>query len=165
GSLADAEKAGKRIELVGKGDGYGHRCARQLVPGEARVVVTLYRVGDLLRFAVVEGVVASHYSLQLGKFADHVGQQIGLGKPARALARQELGAQGPRDFSRQQLDPLDPLELAAQLVVVDDAREARHARFETGLAVLVVEELGVREPRAQDALVAVPGRAGMVPSP
>ena len=54
--------------------------ARQFVACEARPVVVFDGLGDLGRLAVVTRVVAAHDALQLGKFADHVGQQVGLGE-------------------------------------------------------------------------------------
>src|SRR5439155_23491571 len=58
----------------------------------------------------------------------------------RALGLQHVGAELARDLAGEELHALHALELAAQLVVIDDACELRHARLEPRLAVLVVEE-------------------------
>ena len=107
----------------------------------------------------MQRVVAPHEALQLGKLAHHAGEQVGFRQPRRALGEQRVGFQGARDAAGQELDALDALELRAELVVVDDAGELRHARFEPELAVLVVEEASILEPRPHHALVAADDRA------
>ena len=104
-------------------------------------------------------VVAAHQALQLGKLADHVGDEIGLGEQRRALAlaRRRRRACGAMLRARRAAASTRS-RLRAELVVIDDARQLRHARVEPLLAVLVEEELGVGEPRAQHALVAVDDR-------
>src|SRR2546426_1454186 len=77
--LLDAEQARERIELVGERYGTGDRPFGKPVAGEARAVMLLDRIGDFARLVVVHRVVASHDALQLRKFADHGGDQIGLG--------------------------------------------------------------------------------------
>src|SRR5664280_857116 len=57
--------------------------------------------------------------------------------------------------TRHRADAPDALALRAQLRVIDDLVEPRHARLERLLSILVEEELGVREPRPHDALVAL----------
>ncbi len=157
---ADAEHAGERLELVGERDRLRHRTLRQRVAREARPVVLLDRRRDRRRLAVVLRVVAAHQALQLGKFADHVGGEIGLGelRGARALAADPRRS-SPASSPRQPREPRDAIELRSELVVIDDRGEARHARLEPHLAVLVEEEPGIGEPRPQHPLVAVDDRA------
>ena len=68
------------------------------------------------------GVVAAHQALQLGELADHLGDEIGLGEPRRALGqcrdrRRRCGASS----RRQRRDALHALVLRAELLVEDDA--------------------------------------------
>ena len=78
--LADAEHADQRFELVGQRDDRANLAARQAVAGEAWFVVIFDGIGDVGSQAVMLGVVAAHDALQFGEFADHVGQQVGLGQ-------------------------------------------------------------------------------------
>ena len=41
------------------------------------------RLGDLDGQALGLGVISAHQTLQFGKLADHLGDQIGLGEPRR----------------------------------------------------------------------------------
>jgi hypothetical protein len=126
--------------------------------------VGFYRVSDLCALAVVQCVVSTHHTLQLGKLADHVGEQVGLRQPRRAFGLFHIAVQLLRDRARQLADPLHALELAAQLVVIDHGSEALDAVDEPGLAILIVEELRIRQPRPQHTLVAgddVPRIAGL----
>ena len=54
----------------------------------------------------------------------------------------------------EQLDALDALQLAAELVVIDHACELRHALFQPLLAVLLVEKARILQARPDHALVA-----------
>ena len=63
-------------------------------------------------------------------------------------------APGPAAISRPARAPRDALVLRAELFVEGDLLELRPQRVERALAVLVPEELGVGEPRAQHAFVA-----------
>src|SRR5262245_69018 len=54
----------------------------------------------------------------------------------------------------QRLDAYDALSLRAELLVKDDMLELRQAVFQTCLEVSLVEELRIREPRADHTLVA-----------
>jgi hypothetical protein len=94
GQLADAEHVGQRLQLVRQCDAQADIAARQLIAGEARLVVVLDRIRDIGRLAVVQRVVAAHDALQLGELADHVGQQVGLGQHRSAVGgiRQGLAA-------------------------------------------------------------------------
>ncbi len=111
-------------------------------------------VGDDFVLFLVERVIAAHHALQLGELADHAGGQIGLGEDRGALGEVWIGADECRDVARQHAHPLHPVILRAELVVEDDLAQLRHAVLEHHLAVLVPEELGVGEPRADHALIA-----------
>ena len=80
GQVANAKHADQSFEFVGQGHHQAHGVARQLVAGKARFVVVFDGLGHGVAQAIVAGVVAAHDALQLGEFADHVGEQIGLGQ-------------------------------------------------------------------------------------
>src|SRR5262245_59611633 len=101
------------------------------------------------------GVIAPDGSLQLGKLANHLGQQVGLGQVRGALGCRRISLEFTCNYSGELLDPLDTLELSASLIVIDHAGETWHAYFQFRPAVLVVEEFRVGDARAQHALVAV----------
>ncbi len=94
--------------------------------------------------------------------ADHQGAQIGLGQPCGALDVRDVEPQFARDADRDAGDALDALELGAELVVVDHACKAGHPAFQRLAAILVVEELRVGEPGADDSGVAGNDRLGIV---
>ena len=99
-------------------------------------------------------VIFTHHPLQLREFADHLGEQIGLGEPRRAPCLFHVGTNLGRKLRREPLDALDALPLRAELLVKDDVLELRQPILEPRLEIGVVEEFGVREPRADHALVA-----------
>ena len=74
-------------------------------------------------------VVAAHQALQLGKLADHFGDEIGLGEPRGALRQFRIGADHRREFARQRRDALDALVLRAKLLVKDDALQLLQPRL------------------------------------
>ena len=67
---------------------------------------------------------------------------------------QSVGTEQPGDLSRQQLDALHPVELAAELIVIDDLRQLRDAFFQPLLAVLVEKKACILQPRPHHALIA-----------
>ena len=153
--LPDAEQAGERDELVRERDARADARLGQRVAGEARTVVRLDRAGDRLGLAVVTRVVRAHDALQLGELADHPGEEVGLAEAGGAPRRRLVLAEFRRHDRREPLDPVDALELAAELVVEHHVREPGDACGERHAPVLVVEELRVGEPRPQHPLVAV----------
>ena len=168
--VADAEHADQRFQLVGQRHHGADQPLRQLVAGEARLVVVFDGEGHVFGQAVVAGVVAAHDALQLGELAHHVGQQVGLGQLGgqigalhqRLAAGQRVGGGDlPGDGARDGAHALHALALRAQLVVVHDLGQALHTAFQRLLAVLVEEELGVGQARAHHALVAADHRAGV----
>ena len=127
----------------------------QRVAGETRLIVFRARQRDFFRLAVVARVVRAHRALQLGEFADHVGDQVGLGEQARRASRASTSAPisaaiAPASASTRS----HALQLRTELVVIHDVREQRHAVGERLLLVLLEEELGVGQTRTHHALVA-----------
>ena len=82
--FADAEDAGQRVEPVGQ----SHQSARvalgQFVAGKARQIVLEDRLCHAVALHAAR-VFAAHHSLQLGKFADHAGHEVGLAQVGGAL--------------------------------------------------------------------------------
>ena len=111
-------------------------------------------VGDCRILLLVERVIAAHHPLQLGKLADHVAGEIGLGQDRRALGKVWIGAHQLGDLAGEHAHALHPLILRAELLVKDDLAELRHALFEHHLAVVVEEEFGVGKPRCDHPLIA-----------
>jgi hypothetical protein len=111
-------------------------------------------VRDRLVLVLRLGVVASHQALQLGKFADHVGQQVGFAQLRGACRLGAIGADDRRQLPGQRNDARDALGLRAELVVEHDSAEFRQPVFQPRLQIRVVEELGIGEPRADHALIA-----------
>ncbi len=126
-----------------------------MIASEARQIVRLDGVGDFLRLLVVQRVVAPHHALQLGKLADHAAREVGLAEPSCALCLCGVGLQLGRDLPGERLDPPHALELVAKLAVIDDLLEQRNSLLQGLLAVLVIEEAGILQPRPHHALVAV----------
>ncbi len=100
--------------------------------------------------------------MQLGKFADHLGQQIGLAELRRALGLGDIGADDRRKMARQRNDARDALGLGAELLVEHDVLELRQPVFQPRLQIGLVEELRIRQPRADHALVAGDDRLAAV---
>src|SRR5258708_789329 len=83
--LADAPEADQRIDLVSERDTDGNRFSRDAIVRAQRLVVLLYGEGDRSRLTLCTRVISSHQSLQLGEFANHFGDEIGLGQFSRSL--------------------------------------------------------------------------------
>ena len=156
---ADAVDADQGIQLVGQRRRRADVVLRQRIAGEARPVMLLDGARHFLALAVMQGIVLAHDALQLGELAHHVGEQVGLGQMRGALGQLGAGVEVAGDLAGQLGDALSPFELGAELVVVDHAAQFFHARSQGLLAVLVEEELGVRQARAHHPLVAADHRA------
>ena len=152
--LTDSEHARHRLELVGERHRLRDRAFRQVATGGLGPVVLLDRGGDHGRSRRRASRSSVHEPLQLGKLADHVGDEIRLGKSGRALRGRGVRADHRRNALREEAQAIDAIGLAAELVVIDDGSQAIHARFEPLPPVLVEEELGVGQACAQHALVA-----------
>ncbi len=110
--------------------------------------------GDRFILALRLRVIAAHQALHFREFTDHFGEQIRLGELRRALGLVRIGLHQRRQLFRQRDDALDALGLGAELLVEHDLLEFRQPRVELGLQVGLVEELGIAQSRANDALIA-----------
>ena len=121
-------------------------------------------IGHSSRQTVVQRVVTAHDALQFGEFADHVGQQVGLGEPCgegglfREFAATEFFGNG----AGNRLNTRHALALRSQLVVIDNLGEPLDPRFQRFFAILIKEELGIGQTRTHHALVAADHRARVV---
>ena len=108
-----------------------------------RLVVILDRARDRFVLALRLRVVAAHQALHFGEFADHLGEQIGLGEARRTCGLLHVGADDRRELARQSLNALNALGLGAELLVEDDLLELRQPVFKLQLKIGLVEELRV----------------------
>ena len=113
-------------------------------------------------FALVERVVAAHQTLQFRKLADHVGHQVRFAERRGALGLFGIAPGDGCDPGGKLAQTFDTLRLAAELLMEDDAAKLGKARFQRGLAILIPEELRVRQSGSNDALVAVDDRFATV---
>ena len=119
--------------------------------------------GDALVLALRQRVVAAHQALQFGEFADHLGEQIGLGEHRRALGlvrhrRRPAGASSRASRSMRSMRSAWVPSFSWKTMPV----ELRQPVFEPGLQIGLVEEFRVRQPRADHALVAGDDRLAAV---
>ena len=129
-SLADREEADQQVQLVRQSHRDGHIGGGDRVSRPARRVVIADGVGHQPLLAVVERVVAAHHALQFGEFADHAGDQVGLGKPSGVACQSRAGADQRGDLLRQAFQPAHPLALGTEFGVEGDVVQQRHARFQ-----------------------------------
>ncbi|MNX84839.1 hypothetical protein D3C86_1166540 [compost metagenome] len=165
GLEADAPDADQRLELVGQRHGGADGPLGQRVTGKARAIVFRARQRHLVGLVVMTRVVGAHRALEFGELADHVGQQVRLGQfgathGGSLVHGHAVGVHRVGNMAGDLLQALHAVQLAADLVVVDHVAELRHARGQRLLAILVEEELGVRQARAHHALVAGDDRLG-----
>ena len=111
-------------------------------------------VGDFRVDALIKRIVAAHEALQFGEFADHAGDQIGLGEARRAFGLLDIGANGLGDLTGQRPDALDAFALAAKLGVEGDGVEFFRPFFEADLAVLIPEEFRIGQSGGDNLVVA-----------
>ncbi len=164
GHLPDREHSHQRVEAIGERDGDARIAHRQRVAGKPRPIVLLDGARDRRLLAVGFRVVTADHALQLGEFAHHQRHEIGLGEE-RGAVRPILARLATRqrflDRHGELAQPLHPLRLRAQLVVVDDGRELRHAIGEPRLLVGLEEEARVGQAWTDDPLVALHDGAGV----
>ena len=141
--------------------------ARHLLRGAQGLVVVLDGVGDLCPEPFQPRVVSAHGALQLGKLAHHPGGEVGLAEPRglEDVGDQLLPAERAGQPARHRADAVDAIELAAQPRLVGPAPQVLDAVAELALAILLEEEAGVGEARAQHPLVAVPGHGAILAPP
>ena len=161
--LVDRPEARQNVDLVGQRDGDRHRIGRHEIVRALRLVVILDGVRRPLRPRPAPGVVAAHQALQLGEFADHLGQRD---RPCRAAPRARPWPRRRRPAARDA--PASATMRAMRSAWVPSfswntmcsnfGRRSSSLRLQIGL----VEELRVRQPRADDALVAGDDRRAAV---
>ena len=118
--------------------------------------------GDSLILALLAGIIAAHHALQLGEFADHSGDEIGLGEAGGAFGQIRIGADLGRQIARQRSDPLNLVGHRAEfLLEVDGLQLLGHGR-QRRLAVIVPEEARIIEPGRQDAAIALGNRLAAI---
>ena len=74
------------------------RVGRHAVGRAERLVVLLDGARDRRVLALQLRVIAAHQPLQLGELADHLGDEVGLGEPRRALGLVRIGADDRREL-------------------------------------------------------------------
>ena len=113
--------------------------------------------GDLGGFSSGLGIVAAHDALLVGELHDGLAHEIGLGEvcgtPGQASDLVALPCP-TGDLSRKRLHTLDLLAHRAETLLEGDAVEPLDKVVQGDLEVLVIEELGIVEAGAYDALVA-----------
>ncbi len=119
-------------------------------------------IGHGLVLAAFQRDVAADHALHFGELANRLADQIGLGQPRRALRLVRVRVHHRRDLAREPRDPVHPLAQCAELVVEGDLVELGGHRVQPARPVVAPEELGVRQPRADHALVALDDRRAAV---
>ena len=118
--------------------------------------------GDVGLGAGLFRVIAAHQALQFGEFADHAGDEVGLGQFGRTAGVLRVGVDCSRDLERQFLDAFHPILLGAEFFVKRDAGQFIGHFVEGLLEILLPEELGIRQSRANDLFVAGDDRGAAV---
>jgi hypothetical protein len=136
------------------------RLRGKCITGKTRLVMVFDGLCQRFTQPVMAGIVAAHDALQLGKLADHVRQQIGLGQAGGGVDLPE-----DRGITECHCDavcdgahPLHALTLGPELVVVDHLVQTGDPRLQRGAPVLVEEELGICQARAHHPFVATPSQ-------
>jgi hypothetical protein len=122
---------------------------------EAYAVLLAYGLGHPVVLCVGAGIVAPHDALQFRKLAYHAGHQIGLGEPGGALGKHRIGADFTGYLSGEQLHAFHALQLAAELVVIDDRCQLGHARLKAAFLVGLVEKARVSKAGPHHAVIAI----------
>ena len=101
-------------------------------------------------------VVAAHDALQFGEFAHHVGEQIGFRQACCdvGFCDERCIPQLCRNRLGNHAHPLHTLALRTQLPVVDHFVQTWHTRFKRPFAVLIEEELRIRQARTHHFFIA-----------
>ena len=163
--LADGKDTGDGIELVGAGHDAASSTLGQLIAGKTGTIMIANGMGDLVVLPHRGGVVAAHHALLARELDDGVGHQVGLAqvRGAAGIGGQvgtQVGLTG--DSERELLDTLGLGEHAAELLLEGDLGQTLTELVEGDLQVLLVEELGVVQTGAHDALVAVDHALGVL---
>ena len=155
GVMATEKKAIEGIELIRE----GHYRSRGALSGSRPSVPSGSSaprwIGPLPFFSLILGVYASHGALKLGKFADHVGEKIGLHHSCRAA---HLGLDGQPEC-RGEVKPAICCTLSALSFRFPSrlwnltASSLSEERIEGDLFVLFEKKLGVGETRPQHPFI------------
>ena len=122
-------------------------------------------VGDLVVLPHRDGVVTAHHALLARELDDGVRHQVGLAQVRGASSvGGQVGAQMglASDGKRELLNALGLGEHATELLLEGDLGQTLAELVEGDLQVLLVEELGVVQTGAHDALVAVDHALGIL---
>ena len=163
--LADGKDTGDGIELVGTGHDAASGALGQLVTGKARTIVIANSMSDLVVLPHRDGVVTAHHALLARELDDGVRHQVGLAQVRGASSvGGQVGAQMglASDGKRELLNALGLGEHATELLLEGDLGQTLAELVEGDLQVLLVEELGVVQTGAHDALVAVNHALGIL---
>ena len=101
----------------------------------------------------------SHHPLELGELPDHLGDQVALGERGGPLGQGRVEAERPGDAARHPGDPAGTVEEGAEALLEHDPTEGLGAARERDRAVLLPEEVGVRQAGPHHPLVARAHRA------
>ena len=97
-------------------------------------------------------------ALQLGKLADHVGDEIGLGEHRRAIGEHGIGAECGAIARSDDAHAVHAVRPACRAGCDRRRCASRRRASRAAAAVLVEEEPGVGQPCPQHALVALDDR-------
>ena len=111
--------------------------------------------GDFFGFSVQAGVVFAHRALQFRELADHFGHQVGFCQTRGAFGCGGIRAQCFGDVGGNALQAFDAFGLRTDFVVINHVCQLGQAAFQSRFLVLLVEKLGIRQARAQNAFVAL----------
>ena len=108
------------------------------------------RIGDRVRLALRPCQIAPDNALKLGEFANHAGDEVGLGQARRALGL--IGICALHDAfldepTSQLRDSLDLVGDGTELFVEDDVGELCRLLLERNFEVMLPEEAGIAKPR------------------
>ena len=163
--LADGKDAGNGIELVGAGHDAASGALGQLVAGKAGTIVIADGVGDLVVLPHCGGIITAHHALLARELDDGVGHQVGLAQVSGASSvGGKMGTQVSLagNSERELLNTLGLGEHATELLLEGDLGQALTELVKGDLQILLVEELGVVQAGAHDALVAVDHALGIL---
>ena len=120
----------------------------------ARQIVLCNGRGDRFILSTVAGVISAHGALEFWKLSHHVGQQIRFAQLSGTTGYIPVQLQPVFQIRRQVRHATGPVEHAAQPFLEDHSFEFGNPVTESYLGVLCPEEIGIREPRMHNPLVA-----------
>ena len=165
GRLIDGEHAGDGVQLVRDGYDAAGDTLGELVACEARAVVVTDGGSNLVALPCGLSIVAAHDALLACELDDRGAHEISFGQMRSALGiRCGMGAdmRGARDGESEILHALGLLKHGAELLLEVHLGKALAEVLERHLEILIIEELGVIQTGADDALVAVDDGGGVL---